>query len=181
MVAQILELQLSERQGLCGNSFCEWGEQRFPQSDINATFCPKDCPISWNSCPKPTVGAAGNPEIMCGDRGRCLPATRACECHAGYGGLDCGECDADHVLAEGRCVPVLHVAHVWNKLEEARAIAAEALELEEQAKKIADQSRSTLMLVRRQSRALVCYAPRGYLVKIFYGSSCVWLDDTFFL
>lgn len=131
-----------ERQGLCGNTYCEWGEQHYPQSPANSSFCPSDC-TPWQSCPTPPAGAAGRLNEPCGGNGRCIPVTGACECYVGYAGRDCGQCDADHILDKGWCMPLALIATVGERLvRENREAQLASLEEEE------SRSNSTLLMVR---------------------------------
>lgn len=69
-------------QGVPGNGFCELGET--PSNSAG------DCAEPLLCDTPPRVGAAE----PCGGNGVCDPRTGACVCARGYGGIDCGTCDA---------------------------------------------------------------------------------------
>ena len=109
-----------ERQGACGNGWCEIGESAADlkgggnpsrvssdssqQWSMSSHFgvCFADCPREPLPCPVLSVDKF-QPPVVCGGRGVCSAAVGACRCHQGYTGLDCGRCALGYLRSPGTC------------------------------------------------------------------------------
>jgi len=103
-----------ERQGVCGNGWCEVGEaaaelrraQQTWSMSTHSGVCLEDCPREPIACPATSVDAF-QPTVACGGRGVCSSAMGACRCNVGYAGEDCSRCEFGFFRGDaGFCVPL---------------------------------------------------------------------------
>ena len=104
------------REATCGNGWCEWGEQARAGHPANASYCPRDCDVSFKACPSSAPAPAarqndaeGKEPKACAGNGLCTGMTGACSCHAGYAGIDCSTCAMGYLMdaATANCVPLV--------------------------------------------------------------------------
>lgn len=84
MVPILLDLRDVARQGICGNTICEVGEQLTnPPGVMGESNCLQDCPFPVFLCPRPSKPAIDNELEPCGLNGACSIASGTCTCFAG--------------------------------------------------------------------------------------------------
>ena len=73
------------RSAVCGNDVCETGE--VCMEGLDTECCVSDCGNYLYNCPAGTGG------LECSGHGTCLSSSGACNCHTGYAGSACEECN----------------------------------------------------------------------------------------